>query len=164
MNDNNSSDPKQNASMMDQAALESFVDEMITARKDPFVNDQNREQVKVALLKELHEDVNLHLINLLSEKDQVELDELLDKNPQDSELNAFLVGKIPNIQDEVAAALVQFRQAYLLPVTGGQEEVPSTESTTNAPEVPETLEQVASPEVTAAPPPSLPPAPVAPEE
>ncbi len=111
--------------MADQAALLSYVDDLVRDRKDPTVNDQNIKLVKAALLQEVNNDINLQMIKLLSDMDKVKLDELLDKNPSDDELNQFFMDKIPNLEQEIAAVLLNFRAAYLLPVMGETPVVPS---------------------------------------
>lgn len=109
--------PKKDKAIMDQVALLSFIDEMIQARKDPAIKPENLPNVKTVLLRELNETINTHLITLLSEKDQRELDGLLDKNVSDDELNDFFSKKIPNLEAEMVSALLNFRAAYLFPVT-----------------------------------------------
>lgn len=150
MNDQNSNKTYEEKRAMDQAALIAFIEKIIEERKDPNVNDQNREQVKAVLLKELNEDINLHLIKLLPEKGQLALNDLLDKNPSDEELNKFFMDNIPNLEEELAAALLNFRAAYLLPVMQNepQESTPQVEA---AP--PADISEI---------PPPPPPAPVAP--
>lgn len=102
--------------LKDQAALLSFVDELIRERKDPNINDKNREQMRAFLLQQVNEAINTHLITLLSEEDQKELDILLDKNVSNQELDEFFKRKIPNLTVEIATALINFRAAYLYPV------------------------------------------------
>lgn len=106
----------------DQVALLSFVDKLIEARKDPTTTAESLPKVRELLLKELNDDINRSLIGMLSEKDQVVLDELLDKNASDEELDAFFASKIPNISEEIAAIMVKFKDAYLYPVRKQLEE------------------------------------------
>ena len=72
-----------NKAVRDQIALLTFIDDIIKERKDPNVKPENIAQVKAILLKEVNDSINRHLISVLSEKDQVELDELLEKNVSD---------------------------------------------------------------------------------
>ena len=109
-----------NKAVRDQIALLTFIDDIIKERKDPDVKPENISQVKAVLLKEVNDSINRHLISLISEKDQVELDELLEKNVTDDELNEFFLKKIPQLEAEIASVLLNFRAAYLYPVTGGQ--------------------------------------------
>lgn len=104
--------------MMDQAALASFVDKLIEERKDPNVTEASKLQVKAMLLSELNEAINTHLINRLSEKDQLALDDLLNTNPSDDDLNKFFMDTVPNLEVEIASALLNFRTAYLTPIGG----------------------------------------------
>lgn len=99
--------------MKDQAALMSFIEGLIKDKKDPNITQQSMPQVKAMLLTQLNEAINTHLVNMLSEKDQIELDDLLNKNPSDDELNAFFKSRIPNLEPEIASAMLNFRAAYL---------------------------------------------------
>lgn len=118
-------DPKQNKTdekaIKDQVALASFVDDLIRDRKDPNITPQALPKVKAMLLSELNQAVNKHLIDRLSHQDQLALDEMLNKNATDDEIDKFFIQKIPSIQVEVAAALLNFRAAYLMPLQMQQE-------------------------------------------
>jgi len=102
--------------LKDQAALLSFVDEMIKERNDPNITDKNRDQMRAFLLYKANEAINTHLITLLSEEDLKELDQLLERNVSNQELDEFFKKKIPNLSVEIATALLNFRAAYLFPV------------------------------------------------
>lgn len=115
---------KDDKKIMDQVALLSYVDDLIKERKDPDVKPENMADVRGLLLKEVNNAINVHLIGLISEKDQVELDELLDKNVPDDELNQFFIKKIPNLEVEIASALLNFRAAYLYPLSDVPDKLP----------------------------------------
>lgn len=102
-----------NKAVRDQIALLTFIDDIIKERKDPNIKPENITQVKAVLLKEVNDSINRHLISLMSEKDQVELDELLEKNITDDGLNEFFLKKIPQLEAEIASVLLNFRAAYL---------------------------------------------------
>lgn len=112
----NTNTQKKDQAMMDQAALISFVDKMIEDKKDPNLKSEDLPNVKMMLLQQVNEDINTHLIALLSEQDQLGLDDLLNKNASDDELNKFFMDKIPNVETEIAAVLVNFRNAYMMPL------------------------------------------------
>jgi len=99
----------------DQLALLTFVDNLIRDRKDPRVDESNTPQIREILLKQINEAVNTHLVSLLNDKDQAELSLLLDKDVSDDELNKFFKSKIVNFEVEMAAALLNFRTAYISP-------------------------------------------------
>lgn len=109
--------PSDNQSMMDEAAILSFIDDLIRDKNDSTITPGNVSQVREMLLEEVNNAINTHLVNLLSEPGQIQLDQLLDKDPSDDELNQFFLQKIPNLEIEIAAALLNFRSAYLYPVT-----------------------------------------------
>jgi hypothetical protein len=132
--------PTQNdQALSDQAALLSYVDDLIRDRKDPNVNETNKVQVQQLLLKEVNDEINLHLVNLLTEEDQKTLNDLLDKNVSDEELSKFFASKIPSLESEIAAVLLNFRATYLLPVTQTQSQtadLPPQTSTDTLPPLP----------------------------
>ncbi len=110
--------------MMDQAALASFIDKLIDERQDPNITEATHPQIKAMLLSELNQAINTHLINRLSEKDQLALEDLLNTNPSDDDLNKFFMDTIPNLEVEIASALLNFRTAYLTPIGGKASEIP----------------------------------------
>ncbi len=64
------------------------------------------------LLKQLNEMINTHMINLLSDKDKIELDKLLDNNASNEELDKFFERKILNLKSEIASVLLDFRASF----------------------------------------------------
>ena len=91
----------------------SFIDDVLKEKNDVSLTADQLTQIKTLLLKELNEKVNTHLVALLSEKDQIELDELLNKNVNDEELDKFFQTKIPNLIPEMTSVLLNFRMDYL---------------------------------------------------
>lgn len=100
----------------DQFALLTFIEDIIKERKDPNITDQNLPKIKEMLLEELNDSINRHMISLISEKDQLLLDEMLEKNISDDEVDTFFRRVIPNFEAEIAAVLLKFRAGYLYPV------------------------------------------------
>ncbi len=123
MTDQNPAQPKKDNALRDQVALLSFVDDLIKERKDPNVNEKNIADVRALLLKELNDAINTHLVSLLTERDQIELDVLLEKKMTNEELDDFFRKKIPNLEVEIASALLNFRAAYLYPLMVQKTEV-----------------------------------------
>lgn len=101
----------------DQVALLSFIEDLIKEKNDPSIKSEALPQVKAALLKELNDTINTHMVAILSDMDQKELDILLKNNCSDEELDNFFVKKIPNLTAELASVLLDFRTAYLLPLS-----------------------------------------------
>ena len=116
------------SAMMDQVALVSFVDKLIEERQDPNITDATRPQVRAMLLSEINQAINTHLINRLSEKDQLALDDLLNTNPSDEDLNKFFMSTSANIETEIAAAMLNFRNAYLAPLAKAVSQEQTTEN------------------------------------
>lgn len=129
--------PQNNEALMDEAAILSFIGDLIQEKRDPNITEENLPQVKEMLLQEVNNAINTHLVNLLSEQDQIELDGLLDKDPSDEELNQFFLQKIPNLEIEIAAALLNFRAAYLYPVTQDTQGAASLQSPIDIQQQPE---------------------------
>ncbi len=148
---NNQSASSQQNDMIDQVALTAFVDDLIKSRNDSGINEQNIERVRNALLDEVNEAINLHLLDKLSDRAQIELDKLLDTDPSDEQLNQFFIREIPNLEVEIAAALLNFRAAYLYPLS--QKIAKAVESISPVPTSPDTQTQRSdeSGELTAAP-------------
>lgn len=99
----------------DQVALLSFIEDLLKEKNDPSIKPEALPQLKAALLKELNDTINTHMVAVLSDMDQKELDILLKNNCSDEELDSFFVKKIPNLTAELASVLLNFRAAYLLP-------------------------------------------------
>lgn len=97
----------------DQASLAAFVESLIKEKNDPNVTPQSILNVVEVLLGELDDQINTHLVNLLPEEKQKELERLLDNEAQDSELDSFFEKSIPNLESEIAAVLLNFRAGYL---------------------------------------------------
>ena len=103
-------------SIRDQVALISFIDNLIKEKNDSSIKTEALPQVKVALLNELNQMINTHMVAILSDIDQRELDILLKNKVSDEELDKFFSEKIPNLIAELASVLVDFKTAYLLPL------------------------------------------------
>lgn len=102
-------------SIRDQVALLSFIENLIKEKNDP-IKLEALPQVKVALLNELNQMINTHMVAILPDYDQRELDILLKNKVTDEELDKFFEKKIPNLTAELASVLIDFRTAYLLPI------------------------------------------------
>jgi hypothetical protein len=106
----------------DQIALLSYVDKLIEERQDPHITEKALPKVREYLLTRVNEAINTHLVNLLTEKDQEELEKLLDSNAHNDFITEFFEKKIPNLETEIAAVLLDFRSGYLYPQTNKEEE------------------------------------------
>lgn len=104
-------------SVRDQVALLSFVENLIKEKNDPTIKHEELPQVKAILLNELNQMINTRMVRLLDAPDQRELDILLKNKVKDEELDKFFEKKIPNLKVELASVLIDFRTAYLLPLS-----------------------------------------------
>ena len=102
--------------LVDDVVLLSFIDDILTERTDLKLTEEEKPKVQAALLKEVNEAINTHLVSVLSETDQQELNTFLDKDPSNEELTGFFKQKILNLPTEIATALINFRAAYLFEV------------------------------------------------
>lgn len=113
MADQNNGLNQQPKGIRDQVALISFIDDIVKEKNDQTIKPEALPQVKAALLIELNQMINTHMVAILSETDQKELEVLLKNNSKDEELDAFFEKKIPNLTAELASVLLDFRAAYL---------------------------------------------------
>jgi len=121
----NLTDQPQN--VRDQVALLSFVENLIKEKNDSSIKPEQLPQVKAALLMELNEMINTRMVTLLPEVSQRQLDAMFERKASDEELDKFFVEKIPNLSAEIASVLLDFRGAYLTPLTPQTEEKKSTD-------------------------------------
>ncbi|OGK17451.1 hypothetical protein A2774_00265 [Candidatus Roizmanbacteria bacterium RIFCSPHIGHO2_01_FULL_39_12c] len=113
---NKSSLQQQPKSVRDQVALLGFLDNLIKEKNDPSLTPEKLPQVKAALLQELNEMINSHMVKLLSEDAQRRLDAIFDRNASDEEIDDFFINNIPILSAEIASVLLDFRAAYLYPL------------------------------------------------
>ena len=111
-------------SIRDQVALLSFIEDLIKEKNDSSIKPEALPQVKAALLNELNQMINTHMVAILPDYDQRELDILLKNKVADEELDKFFSEKIPNLTAELASVLINFRTAYLSPLPSIKDEVP----------------------------------------
>lgn len=72
------------------------------------------DQLKADLIARSNEFVNRQLIDALSDEDAVAFDKLLDEKPDDiMAIQQFITDHIPNKDQVVGAALLEFRALYL---------------------------------------------------
>ena len=100
----------------DQVALMAFIDELIQEKNDPSVKPEQLPNLRTGLLAELNDMINDRLVSLLSEAKQIELEAILDRKGSNEEIDKLFEESIPNLSSEVAAALLEFRYAYLYPI------------------------------------------------
>jgi len=129
---------KKDETTMDQVALLSFVDSLLKERKGPPLSPEQLPKVRLALLNEINEAINLHLIGRLDDVGKEELNKMLDANVSNDALNGFFEKKIPKLDSEVAVVLLNFRAAYLyepeqnvIPEVKNHTPIPPTQSSLN---------------------------------
>lgn len=113
MNLGNKTNGGKNKKIMDYVAFLTFIDGLMTEKQDSLVNKENLQEMRGAMLKELLEFINAHLISLLNPKDQVDLSILLTKNPSGDDLDNFFSKRVDNYEPEVLTAMLNFKDSYL---------------------------------------------------
>ncbi len=116
-NQNKTGLTNQTQGVRDQVALLSFIDDLIKEKNDPSIKPDQLQNIKAALLTELNEMINTRMVTLLPEVSQRQLDAMLERKATDEELDKFFSEKIPNLSAEIASVLLDFRGAYLTPLT-----------------------------------------------
>lgn len=100
--------------IQDEIAIERFVDGLVAAREDLWVQPENRDRFKKALLKQLKDEINLHFINKLSQDDQNLLNNMLNRGLPDEEISKFMNGKIENPTAELAFVFERFKEMVMV--------------------------------------------------
>jgi len=95
----------------DQIVLLSLVDDLI--KNNCHIKPEEIPKVRITLLNQANERVFTHLVGLLSERDQKELDTFLEGVPSNKEMWRFISHKIPNLEGQIVNAFLQFRDSYL---------------------------------------------------
>ncbi len=96
----------------DKSVRIGFIEGLMSVKSDPNLTPKQKEAVKMALLAELNQMINLRLIRLMSEREQRELECILEKNASDKELDQFFMKKIPNLKEEIYMEMHYFRTVY----------------------------------------------------
>lgn len=101
--------------LTDEAALLSFIDDLIFEVNQESVafKPEYMLETKRQLLAQVNNAIHAHLLNLLSERELSVLNKLLIGNASNLEIDQFLERRIPNIELQIAQALLQFRVDYL---------------------------------------------------
>jgi hypothetical protein len=103
---------------MVQAATDS---ESITAFLDQLINDgglgevepQTRQQMITDLRTRLQNSLFTRLITKLPESDLPAFDTMLEQKAKDEDVQNFLRERIPNIDEHIAQAMLDFRKGYV---------------------------------------------------
>jgi hypothetical protein len=98
---------------MEQPTLETFVEELISAKEFGELDAEVKDQLKSDLLGRLEDLINRDLIDELSEEKVSEFEKLLDGGANKDELSQFLSSNIENMEAVVTASLLKFRKSYL---------------------------------------------------
>ncbi len=100
--------------LKDDIALEKFIEDLVDARQDLWVEPQNREVFKRALMSQLKDEINVHFINLLTKKDQELLSGLLDRGVTSQELDVFFKDRVDNPVAHMAEVMQKFKEMVML--------------------------------------------------
>ena len=93
--------------------ISTFVDELIEAKGLSGLNDEVVAQMKKDLTVRIENRIHAIIATNIPEESREEFDKLIDSTVSDEEVSKFCAEKIPNLQDLVAADLVQFKNVYI---------------------------------------------------
>jgi hypothetical protein len=132
MDDQSSS---QNKKLRDEAALITFIDEMLKDRHDMVIPEDRFPAVRTALMRQINEAINTRLVSLLNADQQNELSGLLDRDATDEEIDGFFDRSIENEENHIAAVLLEFREMFLkAPIPADLQRVDNFRPTSTAPD------------------------------
>lgn len=100
--------------LKDDIALEKFIDDLVNARQDLWVNPENRDKFKKALMEQLKDEINMHFINQLTESDQKLLDQMLNRNVGNEEINKFFIDRISDHTAHLAIIFQRFKEMIMI--------------------------------------------------
>lgn len=93
--------------------LETFVDRLIEEKGLDFVDAEVLVQMKGDLMDRVESRVNASILEYMPPEALPQFEELLDADVSDEEMQAFCAKQIPNMEEVLASALLEFRQTYL---------------------------------------------------
>lgn len=92
--------------------IQNFINKLITEKGANDVPEEVKTQLKADLMERIEKVINLKIIENLDEENLTKFENKLDYGT-DSDVQNFLKEAIPNIDNLVAEALLDFRQKYL---------------------------------------------------
>ena len=93
--------------------LEQFVDKLVAEKKLGKLDPEVFVQVKKDLLERLETRINAVMLEHMPPEQLEVFDTLLSSKAGPEKVQAFCAEHIPNLDEKVAAALLQFRATYL---------------------------------------------------
>ncbi len=94
-------------------SLLSFVEELYLAKGYTTFSPERHDEIVKELLQKLQDFLLAKSIAALSDKDTLDLSNLLDQNVSDKRIQEFFSEKIPNTEDFIAYVLHDFRKIFL---------------------------------------------------
>jgi hypothetical protein len=95
--------------------IDQFVEDLIKEKGLPAdLDSEVRQQLVNNLTERVANLINRRLIDALPDEKVTELEKLVDTNPQDAQaFQKFMADNVPNQEQVIAAALLEFRGLYL---------------------------------------------------
>lgn len=93
--------------------IEIFVDRLIEEKQFGDLEPEVMEEIKKDLLSRVEDRMNMTILNELPEDALPAFEELLDKEESEEDMKKFISSKIPDLDEKIAKALVDFRNTYL---------------------------------------------------
>lgn len=93
--------------------VEDFVEKILQDKDVSSTDSEVRKQLKQDLVKRANDLINRRVIEQLNPQDTVEFENLLDKNPEEDQVQEFLKKKVKNVSQIVTSALLELRSMYM---------------------------------------------------
>lgn len=92
--------------------IEDFVSQLIISKGFEENDPEVLEQIKQDLISRVEDRINAMIVSNLNPEKLLEFEKILDSHNEDAILN-FVKTDIPNIEEKVAAELLEFKNIYL---------------------------------------------------
>lgn len=99
--------------MENQLNLDTFVDNLLTEKGLGAQEKEILSQLKADLMSRVEDTINATLVQKLPAEKLADFEKLLDQSASTQEMQNFCKKNVPNLDEEIATVLLQFRNTYL---------------------------------------------------
>lgn len=97
-----------------EAYIDNILNEMHSRELLKDLDEETLKQLKSQMLQKALDLINRRMVDSLSEKDVLELEQVIDANPQDQvAIENFISQHVPSKDQIVSNALVEFKTLYI---------------------------------------------------
>ena len=104
--------------LIDRQTLGQFVDALIKKKALPVDNPEELESVREDAMKSLDDKISLAVFGRLSEEQNIEFNQMLDRNASEDEYESFFNRIGLNVEETITNTMKAFAEGFL----GGQNE------------------------------------------